>query len=112
MQKLLKYGSLLVLSVSLCVSTAIAKTPDGKTPSEETICDVFKGGAFGLCNAYCEALDCGDPNQRASESACTRVNDNFEKRYGMRLPDAIDYDESGDVVDNCIVEPDEPPIEL
>jgi len=40
-----------------------AKTPDGKTPSEETICDPVKSahpGLYGLCVAYCEARDIGD----------------------------------------------------
>jgi predicted esterase len=34
-----------------------------------TVCDDLSGKAYGLCNAYCEALDCDwDPN--ASEVAC------------------------------------------
>lgn len=39
---------------------ATAKTPDGKTPAEETVCDVLRDatpGLYGLCVAYCEAHD-------------------------------------------------------
>lgn len=104
MKNILKYTSLLALSAFLYSNTTVAKTPDRLTPSVETICSVFTGAAFGLCNAYCEAMDCGDPNQAASNTACERVNDNFEKRYGIRLPEAIAYDEDGNTVDACIVE--------
>lgn len=91
---------------ALLASPVNAKTPDGKTPAVETICDVFKGGkkgAFGLCNAYCEAMDCGDPNQHAANRACTRVNDNFEKKFGFRLPEGFnDFDDEGNPINNCI----------
>ena len=63
-----------------------AKTPDGKPPSVETICDNEHGAAFGLCNAYCEAMDCTDPNQHASDQGCASVKANFEKKTGRPLP--------------------------
>ncbi|MCP4264386.1 MAG: hypothetical protein GY777_02225 [Candidatus Brocadiaceae bacterium] len=53
---------------------AVAK----KTP---TVCDDLKGKAYGLCNAYCEALDCDwDPN--ASGRACEALTrlPRFEKK--------------------------------
>src|ERR1043165_3354436 len=65
---------------------ALAKTPDGKPPSVETICDNEQGAAFGLCNAYCEAMDCLDPNQHASDQGCESVRRNFEKKTGRPLP--------------------------
>jgi hypothetical protein len=68
------------------VSSASAKTPDGKTPSEETVCDNETGAAYGLCNAYCEAMDCTDPNQHASDKGCESVKRNFEKKTGRPLP--------------------------
>lgn len=42
-----------------------AKTPDGETPANEGVCDVLKAegitpGLYGLCVAYCEALDCDE----------------------------------------------------
>jgi hypothetical protein len=63
-----------------------AKTPDGKTPAEETVCDNESGAAYGLCNAYCEAMDCTDPNQHASDKGCESVKKNFEKKTGRPLP--------------------------
>jgi hypothetical protein len=50
-----------VLAVSLAAAPALAGTLDGKTPAEETVCDVLHGakhGLYGLCVAYCEAQDC------------------------------------------------------
>ena len=53
------------------------------------MCDLLSGAAFGLCNAYCEAMDCellddGDdttfPN--ASEQACLQVKDSFIRITG------------------------------
>ena len=84
---------------------AMASTPDGETPAVETVCATYEGtvaGAFGLCNAYCEAMDCGYEYVRASNTACQKVNDNFEKRYGMRLPEEDGgYDDQGNPVDSC-----------
>lgn len=65
---------------------ALAKTPDGKPPSQETICDNEEGAAYGLCVAYCEAMDCLDPNQHASDQGCQSVKNNFEKKTGRPLP--------------------------
>jgi hypothetical protein len=89
------------LRVSIAVAVLVlamagaagAKTPDGRTPSEETVCDVFTGAAFGLCNAYCEAMDCDDPNVRASAAACARVEANFQRvTGGAILPCVQDCD--------------------
>lgn len=63
-----------------------AKTPDGKPPSEETVCDNESGAAYGLCNAYCEAMDCDDPAKRASDAGCAAVRRNFEKKTGRPIP--------------------------
>ncbi len=78
---------ILVFSVFVIVTGgAFAKTPDGQTPSRETVCDNERGAAYGLCNAYCEAMDCTDPNQRASNQGCESVKNNFEKKTGRPLP--------------------------
>jgi hypothetical protein len=81
--------SLWILVVGILVignSSAYAKTPDGKPPSQETVCDNETGAAYGLCNAYCEAMDCTDPNQHASDKGCEAVKRNFEKKTGRPLP--------------------------
>lgn len=82
-----KSAWILVFCTFLFGAVAVsAKTPDGKTPSEETICDNEEGAAYGLCVAYCEAMDCTDPNQHASDQGCASVKKNFEKHTGRPLP--------------------------
>jgi hypothetical protein len=72
----------------LLVSTGLswAETPDGQTPSEETVCDNQIGAAYGLCTAYCEAMDCDSAAPQASPTACSRVRGNFERITGQPLP--------------------------
>ena len=78
-----------VCAIFLCTDGVSAKTPDGQTPSRETVCDNEQGAAYGLCTAYCEAMDCGDPNQRASDNGCEAVRRNFEKKTGRPIPCAV-----------------------
>ena len=80
---------LFTLSLALLVSwtgAASAKTPDGLPPSVETVCDNETGAAFGLCNAYCEAMDCDSGAPQASQKACDKVRDNFVKQTGEAPP--------------------------
>lgn len=70
----------------LCSGAALASTPDGETPAEETVCDSETGAAYGLCNAYCEAMDCDSDNPSASETACSKVQDKFRRITGRDLP--------------------------
>jgi hypothetical protein len=49
-------------------------------------CDNEKGAAFGICNAYCEAHDCGDPNQKSSDRSCEVLKEKFEKLTGRPIP--------------------------
>ena len=37
------------------------------------------GEEFGLCNAYCEAMDCDGDNPQASAKACGKVKEKFDK---------------------------------
>jgi hypothetical protein len=78
----------LVLCAILAIPSAHlqAKTPDTQTPSRETVCDNETGAAYGLCVSACEARDCGDPNQSASENSCEVAARNFEKKTGRPLP--------------------------
>jgi hypothetical protein len=66
----------------LCTGAALATSPDGETSSEETACDGEAGAAYGLCNAYCEAMDCDSDDAQASETACTKVRDKFTNITG------------------------------
>jgi len=77
---------LAICVVFIGAGSVSAKTPDGQTPSRETVCDNEQGAAYGLCTAYCEAMDCGDPNQQASDKACEAVLRNFERHTGRTIP--------------------------
>ena len=113
MRKCLLVLSLAVLGVA---GSALAKTPDGKTPAVETVCDNEIGAAFGLCNAYCEAIDCTDPDQRASNRGCEELKQHFETLTGRPLPCAMtcpcadvlqlvkDIESGTARVDRCIVD--------
>lgn len=59
-------------------------TPDGLPPSSEDVCD--GDPAFGLCNAFCEAMDCDSANPNASQKACDRVQANYERQTGSPPP--------------------------
>jgi hypothetical protein len=66
-------------------TSPVAQTADGLTPAEETVCDGQEGKAFGLCNAYCEAMDCD--TRMEPLPACDSVRDNFRRLTGQsRLP--------------------------
>ncbi len=70
----------------LASGPALAQTADGSTPAVETVCDSQVGAAFGLCNAYCEAMDCDSLDPQASEAACASVYGRFENITGMAPP--------------------------
>jgi hypothetical protein len=75
-----------VVSLLVFAGPSRAETPDGQTPSEETVCDSQSGAAYGLCTAYCEAMDCDSPFAEASPTACSRVRANYERITGQPLP--------------------------
>jgi len=72
---------LAALALGTAPHGASAKTPDGKPPSQETVCSGLPGAAFGLCNAYCEAQDC-DVHPRPS---CEQLRKNFLKLTGSSI---------------------------
>jgi hypothetical protein len=80
--------ALLLALLLLCIGTgaALAQTPDMLTPSRETACDLETGAAYGLCNAYCEAMDCNSESPQASASACDKVRAKFQNVTGHDVP--------------------------
>jgi hypothetical protein len=62
---------------------AIAQTSDGTPPSQEDVCDGLSGEAFGLCIAYCEALDCDSVD--GDRTACQSLRRNFERVTGSPI---------------------------
>ena len=71
----------LVIAIFLAILSltpwSFAQTADGKTPAEETVCDVFNGALYGLCVAYCEAMDCQYDDWLATDEACESVLTNY-----------------------------------
>jgi len=70
-----------VLIPGLLSQSSHAQTTDGITPAEEMVCDELTGRAFGLCNAYCEALDCDvrEQNLLAPLPECDALRNNYMK---------------------------------
>ena len=59
----------------------------GQAVAEEgDICDGQVGAAYGLCNAYCNAMECNSPEPQASDKACSRVSFLFEQITGTPPP--------------------------
>ena len=87
-------------------------TADGLTPSAEDICTKwgYSGQVNGLCNAYCEAMDCDSPTPQASDQACTRVYDRIIGALGdVPFPECEDVDNDGlpNGMDNCPNQPND-----
>jgi hypothetical protein len=65
----------------------VAGTVEFWTACESTTtCEDSTGALKGLCNAYCEAMNCAGDVPEASEVACERVRTNFFNKGGLRLP--------------------------
>ena len=95
--------TLLLLGLSI---GSQAQTPDGLTPAVADICTKwgFSGNVNGLCNAYCEAMDCDSANPQASDQACNRVFDKIIVALGdTPFPTCQDVDDDSvpDGIDNC-----------
>ena len=85
---------LLAMLFSLCAwSLAYGETADGMTPAQESICDKagYTGALWGLCNAYCEAMDCDNKVVNAADAACDKVLDNFLAKSDGKLPICVKY---------------------
>ena len=57
--------TIIAFGILLTASPVLAKTPDGNTPAQETVCDPLHEagitkGLYGLCVAFCEAGDYAD----------------------------------------------------
>ena len=87
---------LMICLLATFAGAALASTPDGDPPSVETVCTDagLSGAAWGLCNAFCEAMDCecyepGAPVgciPNASENACERVLGNYGRKTSVPMP--------------------------
>ena len=72
---------LTALAVTLVSMAAAAGAPAlAQGMSDDSACAIagLLGEEFGLCNAYCEAMDCDADNPQASAKACEKVKAKFE----------------------------------
>lgn len=58
----------------------------GQALADEEYCEGLVGAAYGLCNAYCNSLNCESEEHQASERACEAVYDKYYKRTGEEPP--------------------------
>jgi hypothetical protein len=82
----MNWKTILAAGAILFTSTLYAQTPDGETPPNEAVCDSESGSAYGLCTAYCEAMDCDYEQTSAAEMACLKVRDRFVQQTGRDVP--------------------------
>jgi hypothetical protein len=64
------------------------------------------GRALGICNAYCEALDCDGTEPRGAASACDQLAQSFatvrgDEPFPCEVSPDTDRDGVADEVDNC-----------
>jgi len=72
------FTTLVIITLGFLASNATAQD-----------CDVIESAAaYGLCTAYCEAMDCdeSDGGPYASDNACQSVSDNFNRITVGGLP--------------------------
>ena len=87
---------------SLAVSPSHARrTYDGFTPHEETICHDagLTGSLFGLCNAFCEALDC-DSREEFTPGCSSVLRQFVQHSGGDMVPPCLFIDSDDDGVDD------------
>jgi hypothetical protein len=75
-------SAVIIMGMLVIALNLNAKTPDGQPPAEEEVCLGETGSAYGLCNAYCEAMDCDSDDPKASEKACNALLRNYQRITG------------------------------
>ena len=94
---MLKYMmAAMVLAALAFAPISQAKTPDGQTPAEETVCDDLEGALYGLCVAFCEAMDCDTRDDWTLDRACNRVLTNYMKHSPDDFPPCLDQQDDDD----------------
>ena len=63
----------------------------------------LSGVDYGLCNAYCEVMECDSENPMASDVACQKLEDKIYARTGSLPPCALEAD--GAVIEEVATEP-------
>lgn len=69
------------LAILLVLPIAAFANGNDRTPAHEGVCDELKSaspGLFGLCIAYCEAMDC--ENDQVDSTSCTKTLTNYRRK--------------------------------
>ncbi len=80
------YRYLSVMAATAALSMVMAGTPalaQGMADDSACVMAGLFGEEFGLCNAYCEAMDCDSVTPQASAKACEKVRAKFEAIEGV-----------------------------
>ena len=70
-------------SVSLILATFVVCSTDAVAGDDICRDAGLTGKGFGLCTAYCEAMDCDSENPNANDTACTEVQTKFLAETGL-----------------------------
>jgi hypothetical protein len=75
-----------LLSIALLSPLLVPASASAQPPVGERVCDGLSGDSWGLCNAYCEVLDCEGENPNASSKACLNVLRKFQAHTDQEIP--------------------------
>ena len=92
-------SGILIAALFASAQPAYSKTPDGKTPAEETVCDPLHEatpGLYGLCVAFCEAHDADLVDPAALSRPDRKILENYERKR-----------RDGDPPMPCLIQPPE-----
>jgi hypothetical protein len=92
-------SGILIAALFASAQPAYSKTPDGKTPAEETVCDPLHEatpGLYGLCVAFCEAHDADLVDPAALTRPDLRILENYDRKR-----------RDGDPPMPCLIQPPE-----
>jgi len=101
-----------LVAIAALLGTSAPASAQGMADDSACVMAGLFGEEFGLCNAYCEAMNCDDEvNRQASTKACEKVKSKFEAiAFDPELPCLADPPLNAapvldlDAVDDC---PDE-----
>jgi hypothetical protein len=74
------------LLIALLTALLIPISAGAQTSVEESACGGLSGATWGLCNAYCEAMDCDSENPNASSTACLQVLSKYTSHTEQPIP--------------------------
>ena len=74
------------LLIALLTALLIPISASAQPRADESVCDGLSGASWGLCNAYCEVMDCESENPNASSTACQNVLSKYKTHTDQVIP--------------------------